>query len=411
MMKTVHISTGITGGGAGIAALRLHRSLMKHADIQSEFVQRFPVDPEFAAINNIYTANTGRSFMIRALKRYNLHAEHFHRVKLNKYPPNYEIATFATTSYRLEQLPIIKEADIIHLHWVSEFLNYPTFFKNVKQPVVWTLHDINPFAGMFHFESDRLKNMDTYKKPDEQTRKIKTRSINRKDNIHIVCLSEWMKKKSEASEALGRYPHYLIPNGLDLSDYPVMDKTAAKQKAGVNCGLKTFIIVGAQLGNIQKGFPLFFDTVNKMNRSDFQLISIGRLPDNLKVGNNINHIHFEKITEIPELNSLYSAADLTIIPSLEDNLPNVMLESFANGVPVMSFSNGGMAEHVKTGENGIRINETGVKPLMQSLEDFLDNKYAFDSKAIRDYAVNTFSDTLQTERYIRLYKDISNNKR
>lgn len=407
-MKITHISTGITGGGAGIAALRLHQHLMKEPDIQSEFIQRFHVDPEFAAANNIRTVGTGRSLIIRALKKYNLHTEHFHWVKLNKYPKNYEIATFATTSYRLEQLPIIKDADIIHLHWISEFLNYPTFFKNIQQPIVWTLHDINPFMGMFHFESDRIKNIGTYGKMDAKVKRIKTKAINQNDNIHVVCLSEWMKKKSEVSAALGRYPHYLIPNGLDFSNYPVIDKTYAKQEAGVNNGLKTLIIVGAHLNNIQKGFPMFFDTINKIERSDFQVISVGELPENMKIRAGINHIHFDKITDISALNLLYSAADLTVIPSKEDNLPNVMLESFANGTPVMSFSNGGMAEHVKTGENGILLSEIGIEALTIGINDFLNNKYIFERKGIRDYAINTFPDTLQTQKYIQLYKDILN---
>lgn len=407
-MKIIHISTGITGGGAGIAALRLHQHLMKESDIQSQFVQRFPVDPEFATANNIHTVGTGRSLIIRALKKYNLHAEHFHWVKLNKYPKDYEIATFATTSYRLEQLPIIQDADIIHLHWISEFLNYPTFFKNIKQPIIWTLHDINPFMGMFHFESDRIKNIEKYGDIDEQVRNIKIKAINKKDNIHIVCLSEWMKKQSEASVALGRYPHYLIPNGLDFSNYPVIDKTYAKQKIGVSNGAKTLIVVGTHLSNIQKGFPMFFDAVDKMERSDFQVISIGQLPKNMKIRADINHIHFDKITDISALNLLYSAADLTVIPSKEDNLPNVMLESFANSTPVMSFSNGGMAEHVKTGMNGILLFEIGIEALAKGINDFLNNKYIFERKAIRDYAINTFSDTLQTQKYIQLYKDILN---
>lgn len=405
-MRITHISTGITGGGAGIAALRLHQHLMKEPGIQSELVQRFPIDPEFAIANNIHTVGTGRSLIIRALKKYNLHAEHFHWVKLNKYPKNYEIATFATTSYRLEQLPIIKDADIIHLHWISEFLNYPTFFKNIKRPIVWTLHDINPFMGMFHFESDRIKNIERYGKIDNQVRNIKIKAINKNKNIHIICLSEWMKKKSEASAAFCNYPHYLIPNGLDFSNYPVIDKTYAKQKTGISTNLKTFIIVGAHLSNIQKGFPMFFETINTMGRNDFQIISVGQLPDSMKIRSGINHIHFDQITDISALNRLYSAADLTVIPSKEDNLPNVMLESFANGTPVISFSNGGMAEHIKTGENGILLSETGVEPLTQGLNDFLNNKYTFEEKVIRDYAVSTFSDTLQTQKYIQLYKDI-----
>lgn len=260
--------------------------------------------------------------------------------------------------------------------------------------------------GMFHFESDRLKNLETFGKLDEQVRNTKIKAINKKNDIYIVCLSEWMKKKSEASSALGRYPHYLIPNGLDLSKYPVIDRLKVKKQAGIDRKLKTFIIVGTRLDNVQKGFPLFIETINKLDRSDFQVISVGVSDETLKIRNDIKHIHFENISEVSKLNDLYSAADLTVIPSYEDNLPNVMLESFANGTPVMSFSNGGMAEHIQTGDNGILINKIGIEPLALALNDFLNNKYIFDNEKIREYARGNFSESLQTERYLHLYKEI-----
>ncbi|MDR2955150.1 MAG: glycosyltransferase [Prevotella sp.] len=405
-MKIVHISSSATGGGAAIAALRLHQSLIKHPDIQSDFIQRFHIDDDFAKANNIQTANTSSDIITRIRKKFNKHTEHYHWVKLNKYPKNYEIATFATTSYRLEDLPIVKEADIIHLHWVAEFLNYPTFFKNIKQPIVWTLHDINPFKGMFHFESDRLKNIKEFGALDEKIKEIKIKAINQKDDIHVVYLSDWMKKQSLASPALQRYPYSIIPNGLDFLLYPSPNIEEGRRKLDVNNGLKNILVVGATLDNIQKGFPMFFEAVNKLDRNDFNLITVGHMSDRIQVKENINHIHIENISDVSELNTYYAAADITVIPSKEDNLPNTMLESFANGTPIMSFSNGGMAEHINTGNNGILINEIGIEPLVQSLNDFLNNKYTFDSEKIRDYAINHFSDTKQTEKYIQLYKEL-----
>lgn len=405
-MKVVHISSSATYGGAAIAAFRLHRSLMKEHDIESAFVQRFPIDRESAKENNIYTANTDRNLITRIRKRFNVHTEHYHWVNLNKYPKNYEIATFATTSYRLEKLPIIKDADIIHLHWVAEFLNYPTFFKNIKQPIVWTLHDINAFRGMFHFDSDREKNSEHYGALDQKTLDLKAKSINKKDDISIVCLSEWMKAKSQASKAFQRYPHYLIPNGIQFSDYPLKNKEQARYKLGINNNRKNILAVGASLENEQKGFPILFEAVNKLNPDLFNLVTVGSLSDKSCINKNINHIHAENINDTAILNDYYTAADITVIPSREDNLPNVMLESFANGTPIISFSNGGMAEHVKTGENGILIEKIGVDTLVQSLNDFLNDKYTFNREQIRQYAENNLSDTLQTERYIKLYNEI-----
>lgn len=406
-MKVVHISSSIMGG-AGIAALRLHQSLMEQSDIESCLVQRFPIDEEMSKAINIITANTDRNLITRIRKRLNVHVEHYHWKELNKHPQNYEIATFPTTSYRLDILPIVKDADIIHLHWVAEFLDYPTFFKNIKQPIVWTLHDINPLRGLFHFDSDRDKNIAEFGKVDKKAFQTKVRAINKKEDLTVVCLSEWMREKSLSSPTLGRYPHFIIPNGLDFSLYTNLDKTSSKQKLGIDNGLKTLLIVGASLENEQKGFPISFRAVDQMQRIDFNLISVGALKDQSIVRKDIKHLHFDHINNIVELNALYSAADITVIPSKEDNLPNVMLESFANGTPIVSFSNGGMAEHMNDGQNGLLIKEIGVDSLIQGIGDFLDNKYTFDNKIIRDYAMNHFSSKLQVEKYIELYNSILN---
>ncbi len=407
-MKIVHISTSISGGGAAIAAFRLHQNLMKHSDIESDMLQRFHIkDKSFAQDNNIYTANTSRSIITRIRKRYNLHTEHFNWVKLNKHPKNYDIATFPTTSYRLEDIPLVKEADIIHLHWVAEFLNYPTFFKNIKQPIIWTLHDINPFMGMFHFECDEKANENIFGKLNKKIRETKINAINKKDNIHVVCLSEWMKQKSQSSLAFRRYPHYLIPNGLDLTKYPSIDRTQAKIEAAVNNNLKTLLIIGANLNSKAKGFPIALEAINGINK-EFNLITVGSGGEAIKINSNIHHRHYNHIDDISKLNSIYTAADLTVLPSREDNLPNIMLESMTNGTPLLSFTNGGMAEHIITGVNGILANEISSEALRKNINDFLDNKYTFDNEKIRLYAIDHFSEQSQTEKYISLYKEILN---
>lgn len=403
MIKVAMISTGITGG-AGVAAFRLHRQLLKVADVESTFIQRFHQDEGFAKANNIYTAPTGHSLLIRARKKYNLHTEHFNWKRFEKYPKNYEIATYPTTSYRLEELPIVKQADIIHLHWIAEFLNYPTFFRKVKQPIVWTLHDMNPFQGIFHYEGDKNENNTIFKKIDKTAYDLKIKAIHKKNNINIVTPSGWLKDISLSSEMFRSYPHFVIPNGLDLNLYPKIDRAKAKEETGVANGKKTIVFVAHGIGIYRKGFDILLDAINKLNEFQFNLISVGG--DKIEAGSKINHIHYNRIDDTKELNKIYSAADITILPSREDNLPNVMLESMANGTPVISFGHGGMAEHIKTGMNGILVDKINPLDLSLAIKDFLEDKYSFDPDRINDYAEKHFSDILQTERYTDLYKRI-----
>lgn len=399
-MKIVHLSTASTGG-AGTAAYRLHSGLLKQ-NVCSFFAQQYNATK--AEDNHIYLIYPDNSFLSKIKRKLKYSPEYLNPHKAAIFSSDYEIVSFPTTSYRVEKAEIIKKADIINLHWVANFLNYPTFFKKIKQPVVWTLHDMNPFQGIFHYEEDEAINYHKLGKTNKLVYSQKQKAINQFENLHIVCLSEWMKIKSENSEILRKYPHYVIPNGLNLSQYPLLDREKTKEYIGVNNGFKTVIFISVGLDIRRKGFELLLKTIELLNRKDFNIITIGG--DKVNINNNIKHIHFDKITDVSELNNLYSAADLTIIPSKEDNLPNVMLESFANGTPVMSFSNGGMAEHVRTGENGILLDQISIEALSAGINDFLDNKYNFDREVIREYAENTFSDTLQAEKYIQLYKNI-----
>lgn len=409
-MKVAHISTYISNGGAALAALRLQQSLMKHPDIDSVIIQKYAEDRDFMKQNNIYLAEKDKSLIAKIKRKLNIDTVTLQNKKLDKLGGKYEIASTPFSSYQLENHPKIKEADIIHLHWVADnFLNFPTFFANVKQPIVWTLHDINPFRGLFHFDGDYTKNPNL-SKLNEQILRIKIKSINKKDNIDIVCLSEWMQQKSIQSMTFAKYPHHLIPNGLDFTKYPQINRQEAKIKTRINNGLKTILAVGASLDNEQKGFFLLFEAINNLKFNNFNFVTIGHSSDLSYIRKEINHIHINKITDISQLNDYYSAADITILPSKEDNLPNVMLESFANGTPIISFSNGGMAEHIKNGENGILIENISQDGLTIGIRDFLEGKYHFNNDSIRKYAIDYFSENLQIERYINLYNSILNRK-
>ena len=402
-MKIVQLSTASTGG-AGTAAYRLHSGLARQKDVYSSFVQQGNILK--SEDNHIYSIPPDNSLLSRIKRKLKLSPEYLNAAKVATYSSRqYEIATFPTTSYRIERSEIIKNADIINLHWIANFLNYPTFFNKVRQPVVWTLHDMNPFQGIFHYEGDMIANQNNLGEIDRQICAQKLRYIHQFKNLHIVCLCDWMKKKSENSDILGRYPHYVIPNGLNLSQYPLLDKGKAIESLGINNGLKTILFISVGLEIRRKGFDLLLKAIETLRgNSNFNLITVGG--EKINIEKKVNHIHYNRIENNDELNIIYSAADITIIPSREDNLPNVMLESFANGTPVMSFSNGGMAEHIKTGENGVLLNEIGVEPLSTGINDFLNNKYNFDRGFIRKYAEDVFSDKLQAERYIELYKNI-----
>ncbi len=318
-------------------------------------------------------------------------------------PKDYEIISFPESSYRIEKEDKIKTADIIHLHWVANFLNYPTFFKNIHQPVVWTLHDMNPFMGLFHYEGDRDRNQNFFSAFEKKAIEIKKSAV-RSANIHVVCLSEWLMQKSKSSEILGKFPHYLIPNGMNQEDHTLMDRSVAREKAGIVNDHPAILFVAQNLQNYRKGFDIFYDALLQLKETPFHVIAVGGeiagLPENISVHS------FKDITSQQELNVLYAAADLFVLPSREDNLPNVMLESFANGTPVLSLDTGGMKDWVVEGENGILVPGFESGSLLQGIRNFVAGKYTFNREAIMSFFYKEFNEDLQADRYIELYKSI-----
>ena len=178
-MKVVHISTS-KHGGAGIAAFRIHEALNKFGEIDSYFLQRTDNDDIVNKTYQIKAEIKKENFLSKIKRRLNLTNDLEYRNKRNEINKsrNFEIATFPESSFRIEDHPLIKDADIIHLHWVADFLNYPTFFKRIKKPIVWTLHDMNPFQGLFHYKNDEINNEETFGDFNKKILKEKIKSIN-----------------------------------------------------------------------------------------------------------------------------------------------------------------------------------------------------------------------------------------
>ena len=406
MIKVAHVSTALTGG-AGIAAYRVHQGMLNRSDIASSFLQKKDIGIDINDVrnieNNVYTINPTYSLLYRFKKKLRLTDDDHYQKIIEKNPANYEIITTPVNPFRIEDCQEVRDADIVHLHWVANFLNYPSFFKSIKKPIVWTLHDMNPFMGVFHYEEDKLKNKGTLSDLDDWAIKNKMRYL-RNSNLHIVSPSKWLLQKSQNSSLFNRYSHTLIPYGMDMNKYPLLDKESVKKELNLNNGKKNILFVAQGINNYRKGFDILYDALQKIKPDNINLIGIGH--GDVNIGNDINYIKTGQISDISEMNKYYAAADLTVIASREDNLPNVMLESLANGTPVICFENGGMAEHVQTGDTGILIRETSGVALAQGIDDFLKDKYTFDREAIRNYANNIFADNIQFENYMNLYKSI-----
>lgn len=399
-MKILHIVQSISGG-AGIAALNIHNSLKEIGGVDSYMIQKTDPSNDDTHIHTIYES---KNIFYRLKRKLGLTHEMRNKKLIPMFPCHneYEIATFPTSSYRLEDLQIVKDADIIHLHWISNFVNMPTFFPNIDKPIVWTVHDKNPFSGVFHFQID-INNNPKYLTLEKKITKEKRNYIAKHKDTTYVFPSNWLLNQSNENLFELDKTKICIPNMTQIPNFKNFNNIQLDELKKIDKEKKIILFIAHSTEVKRKGFSLLQEAINDIDKSLFNLITIGESSVNY---NSNNHVHFNKITDRSTIYYLYSQSDIVIIPSLEDNLPNVMLESFSCGTPIISFANGGMAEHLALGKNGILVNDINSSSLKLAILDFLEGKYTFDREKIRQYAIDNFAPMHIANQYKELYTKI-----
>lgn len=403
-MKILHINTLFTGG-AGRAVIRLHAAMLQEG-IDSRIL--FSKAGPDAYIDGIGICQKGKPLSLRRRIERRLigdrSIEHAIGKRLAKLKGTYECISFPLSSYKVEEHAWIREADVIHLHWVANFINYPSFFRAIDKPIIWTLHDMNPFQGVFHYENDSVSNHAEFGSLDEEFADLKLRTLSHVNNLTVVTPTEWLGKHSRASDILGGLPHRQIANGVDIELFRPYNKAFARKVFNLPRDRTVLLFASERLDNKRKGLDLLLGAVENMQQiDDIAIYTVGKMDGKLDV-NGLNPLG--PISDDRLLALLYSAADAFILPSREDNLPNTMLEAMACGTPVIGFAVGGLQEVIRPGFNGLLAEDISSDSLMDCLMKFRVQSDNFDREKIREFAVERFSSHTQARAYLDLYHDV-----
>ena len=168
-MRIVHISNSYKGG-AGIAAYRIHKALLKNG-MDSHFIclDEKPVDCYMSRFSTREKKTEKICLFTMLMEKIKWRLKHHFNImnkreRLTKdftklYPRlKCEAAKLPFSDLNILEDTLVQNADIIHLHWIAQMLDYPSVFKKVRPAVVWTLHDMNPFQGIFHYKEDEKRN-------------------------------------------------------------------------------------------------------------------------------------------------------------------------------------------------------------------------------------------------------------
>jgi len=405
-VKIAHFTSELTGG-AGVAAQRLHDSLRREgvdsrlyyecglplvAGCQPVFENQSFTQRNLAALARAWRNRRNAPGCLVTSPRW------FRRTRLQDFGP----------------LP-----DLVNLHWISRWIDQPSFFASLSRdlPVVWSLHDMNPFTGGCHHAGDcerftnHCRDCPQLKNPGPHDDAFRFFEIKKqcyaKKHLHVISSSDWMNAQARRS-ALVQYARsfHTIPLGLDIESFKPIDKSCARQALAIDSERFVVGFACADLSSHNKGGALLVEALHALAdeaKITLLVFGAGKLPDS---GGRYQLIELGSINS-PHLQSLfYSACDLFAAPSQIESFGLTALEAMACGTPVVAFHTGGLVDIVADGETGLLERRVGsVVGLHDQLAWMLQHPTERQNMglAARQRVEKQFTSTLMARRYVELY--------
>lgn len=297
--------------------------------------------------------------------------------------------------------PLVEQADLIHLHSVTGFIDYPTFFKKVDKPIVWTLHDENLLNGLAHFSRTVVPN----KAIDRKYYNIKLAALKDAKNLGIVFLSDMMYDKYHEQDIVKGHQTTVINNPVDTSLFIPQDRRLARKALGLAEDAVVLIFVAALITDPWKGLDALSRAIKMLNMPNVQVLAVGKKDENLEYPSFIKAIG--PIYDAGKLSQAYSAADYFVSASTQEAFAQTPIEAMACGIPAVLTPVSGTSELI-TEQNGVRCKGFSPKDIAEGLRTAFERKY--DSCAIREDVKHRFSTVGIAKKYLEFYKRIINDK-
>jgi len=332
----------------------------------------------------------------------------------------------ATAGLDISEHPLITEADIIHLHWVNHgYLSLTSLEKlfALGKPVVWTLHDMWPFTGGCHYSGTCLEFLERcsfcqyLKKPSKEDISSKQfdvkKRLYRDANLHMVACSKWLRALSSESSLFRHKEVLAVPNPIDVDIFKPLDRAKCRANLNLPQDKKLLLFGAANISVMRKGARYLFEALNMLVDSfpvfkeKVEVIVFGKMSKDTKASIQLEIHNFKFVSDINELVELYNAADIFVLPSLQDNLPNTVMESLSCGTPVVAFSTGGVPEMVKHLHNGFLAESKNALNLATGIYEtiFLSDMELMRKNA-REKVLKEYAGDIVAARYVELYNRI-----
>ncbi|GGM78753.1 glycosyl transferase [Dyadobacter beijingensis] len=409
----LQLSTFHWEGGAGVAAARLHEALLQ-AGVDSHLmvseISRPGPNTVAWADSPWRSKKAWGNFVLERL--WFLPHEKDQSVRFAFSP--------AVAGADISGHPLVKQASIIHLHWVNfGFLSLPSLEKlfALGKPIVWTLHDMWTFTGGCHYNRgcDHYLSHCHYcpylRKPGEYD--ISFAQFEQKQRIYaqapltLVSPSRWLDGLVQKAALTTRIPSRAIPNCIDTDFFKPGDRIAARNEWALPTDKKLLLFAGANTQDPRKGFAYFREAMQDPALAGTEVMILGKgEPENFR--DMPVKVHFlGKISDPRQMVKAYNAADVLIVPSLEDNLPNTIMEAMACGTPAVGFDTGGIPEMIGHLENGYVAKTRSASSLAEGIQWVLNHNAAGAVSGLaREKVLQHYSREVVAGLYSQLYDSL-----
>lgn len=411
-MKILLINTSERTGGAAVAANRLMNALCKSGMVVNMLVRDKSSDD-----NRVVSVNS--SAKKRLANRLRFYFERLLIFLANRYDRKYlfRVST-ASTGTDISRHPLVQEADIIHLHWVNQgFLSLSDLQKlfRLGKPVVWTMHDMWPFTGICHYargcKAYQWKCGACFYLHDTRPKDGSTRIFRKKMELYcpapltFVGCSRWITDCALQSVLLKGKEVLPIPNPLDTSLFRPRPVAECRRAFHLPED-KHLILFGAlNVTDERKGVNYLVRALEILSDKNIELVVFGQARREIKDLVPVT-VHAQGyLTDENRIAMLYGAVDLFVTSSLDDNLPNTIMEAMACGTPCVGFETGGIPEMIDHLKNGYVAQSRDVADLAQGIRWVLDypDKEALSSACLKKVKAN-YAEEVVAGKYIALYR-------
>lgn len=413
-MKVLLLNSSDTDGGASRAAYRLHKGLQSIGVSSQMLVENKMSDDQAVISSQSMLANKfGKVISILS------------NLPLRRYP--HRDPVIFSPQWLPDTIPdkvATIQPDIINLHWVcGGYLQVESVAK-FNQPLVWTLHDMWAFTGGCHYsescdrytqscgacpqlKSQREKDLSRW----VWKRKAKTwKNL----NLTLVTPSQWLAECVSYSSLLKEYRVEVIPNGIDPQRYKPIPREWARKVINLPQDKLLLLCGGTSVTSHRwKGFNLLVPALQRLSQSpqwkeQLEVVVFGSSQPQNPVDVGFKTHYLGRLGDEISLATVYAAADIFVAPSVQDNLPNTVMEAIACGVPCVAFKIGGMPDMIEHGSNGYLAQAYEIEDLAKGIAWVLENpeRYQKLSERARQKAEQEFTQEIQARRYLSLFEDV-----